>query len=119
MLPWQLLEAQPPGPLYFPTGEVWPAAAAASMKPIPMPATRRRYLRPVAARVGVPRFMIERYRAMIQEIEIWLAYTHSIPRNQLTVWYVGKTAGHAPQVCAAGIPERTFAVTMAGEGATL
>ena len=28
MLPWQLLEAQPPGPLYFPTGEVWPAAAS-------------------------------------------------------------------------------------------
>src|SRR6476660_583383 len=104
MLPWQLLEAQPPGPLYFPTGEVWPAAPTTSVRTIPMAATRRRYLRPAAARVGVPRFIIERYRAITREIEIWLAYTHSIPRNQLTVWYVGKTAGHAPPVRTAGIP---------------
>jgi hypothetical protein len=69
--------------------------------------------------VGVPRFIIERYQATIQEIAIWFAYTHSISRNQLTVRYVGKTVGHGPSVLAAGIPERTFAVTMAGEGTTL
>src|SRR6185312_2855944 len=103
MLPWQLLEAQPPGPLYFPTGEVWAAAAAASVKLIPMICTRR-HLRQAAARVGIPLFMIERYRAIIQEIAIWFAYTHSILRKQLTVRYVGKTAGHAPPVRAVGIP---------------
>jgi hypothetical protein len=100
MLPWQLLLAHPPGPLYFPTGLLCGQVVEKNARHT---TTCHAGLARLCIASGVgknPRTIFRSGFAL---------YTYSIQRNQLTVWYARCTwvqVPWSPRRSKIGIPRR-------------
>ena len=100
MLPWQLLLAQPPGPLYLPVGALCAKRDEASTRHTSTCHTGLAVLRIRLASVRIQRVNFCQ--------RLGLAYTHSESRNQLTVWYAPSTTVQV--LWGARVPRSTFPV---------